>query len=76
MFKLCCPSHRLSSSSPARQVVDEADERAMMQFMSRDPKPRRVLADLIMDKIREKEAEVQSSASEMQSEPGEGTTAG
>ena len=40
----------------------------MMQFMARDPKPRRVLADLIMDKIREKETEIQSAASDVQSE--------
>ena len=48
-------------------MVDEADERAMLEFMSRDPKPRRVLADLIMEKIREQEVEIQSSASEAQS---------
>ena len=54
--------------------MDEADERAMMEFMSRDPKPRRVLADLIMDKIREKEVEIQSTASEAQSELSESDT--
>ncbi|XP_037074043.1 LOW QUALITY PROTEIN: bystin-like [Pollicipes pollicipes] len=48
-------------------VVDEADERAMLAFMAREPKPRRVLADLIMEKVREKEAELQTGASETQS---------
>ncbi|XP_043219449.1 bystin-like [Amphibalanus amphitrite] len=48
-------------------VVDEADERAMMAFMAREPKPRRVLADIIMEKIREKEAELQTTNSEAQS---------
>jgi len=48
-------------------IIDEADERAMAEFMARDPKPRRLLADIIMEKVRAKETEIQSSASEAQS---------
>ena len=48
----CCPT------------VGERDERAVEMFMNRDAEPRRTLADIIMDKIRDKQTEIASHGSE------------
>lgn len=42
------------------QDVDEEDERALQQFMSKDAPMRRTLADIIMEKLTEKKTEVAS----------------
>ncbi len=45
-------------------IVCEEDERAMKQFMSKEDQPRRTLADIIMEKIRDKQTEIASQVSE------------
>lgn len=45
-------------------VVHEEDEKAMALFMSRDEQPRRTLADIIQEKIRDKETEMASQMTE------------
>eukprot|EP00123_Amoebidium_parasiticum_P009460 comp19486_c0_seq1/m.22731 comp19486_c0_seq1/g.22731 ORF comp19486_c0_seq1/g.22731 comp19486_c0_seq1/m.22731 type:complete len:446 (-) comp19486_c0_seq1:115-1452(-) len=44
--------------------VDEADEHALAQFMAPEPARRFRLADLIMDRIKEKETEIATQMSE------------
>nr|SVE75094.1 EOG090X058P [Daphnia dolichocephala] len=44
--------------------VDEEDEKALALFMNPNPAPRRTLADIIMEKITEKQTEMQSQFSE------------
>eukprot|EP00057_Strongylocentrotus_purpuratus_P000379 XP_001175650.2 PREDICTED: bystin [Strongylocentrotus purpuratus] len=44
--------------------VDEEDERALQQFMSKDAPMRRTLADIIMEKLTEKKTEVASQMTE------------
>lgn len=44
--------------------VDPEDEKALAMFMNPNPMPRRTLADIIMEKITEKQTEVQSQFSE------------
>nr|SVE74152.1 EOG090X058P [Daphnia barbata] len=44
--------------------VDEEDEKALALFMNPNPAPRRTLADIIMEKITEKQTEIQSQFSE------------
>ena len=45
-------------------VVHEEDEKAVALFMSTDEKPRRTLADLIQEKIRDKETEIATQMTE------------
>ena len=45
-------------------IVMEEDEKAMQVFMSREEQPRRTLADVIMEKIRDKQTEITSQMSE------------
>ncbi|KAF4528803.1 hypothetical protein B566_EDAN017306 [Ephemera danica] len=45
-------------------VVTEEEELAMARFMSKDPLPRRTLADIIMEKITEKQTELQTQFSD------------
>lgn len=45
-------------------VVNEEDEKAMALFMSTDEQPRRTLADIIQEKIRDKETEIASQMTE------------
>ena len=45
-------------------TVTEEDEQAMQLFMSSQEQPRRTLADLIMEKIRDKETEIASQRTE------------
>ncbi|KAJ8871151.1 hypothetical protein PR048_027456 [Dryococelus australis] len=45
--------------------VDEEDERALEMFMSANPAPRRTLADIIMDKVTEKQTELQTQCSDV-----------
>lgn len=45
-------------------VVDEDDERALEMFMNRNPAPRRTLADIILEKITEKQTELQTQFSD------------
>lgn len=40
------------------QEVNEEDEKALQMFMSKDPPVRRTLADIIMEKITEKQTEI------------------
>lgn len=49
------------------QHISAEDERTVQQFMPTDVKPRRVLADIIMERIREKETEINSKMSDTQS---------
>ena len=46
------------------QNVDPEDEKALAMFMNPNPAPRRTLADIIMEKITEKQTEVQSQFTE------------
>ena len=48
-------------------VVNEEDEKAMALFMSTDEQPRRTLADIIQEKIRDKETEIGSQMTEAMS---------
>ena len=45
-------------------IVNEEDEKAMALFMSTDEQPRRTLADIIQEKIRDKETEIASQMTE------------
>lgn len=45
-------------------AVDEADERALERFMSKNPPARRTLADIIQEKLTEKKTEIQSQLSD------------
>ena len=47
----------------ALQEVDEEDEQAFEVFMSKDKPARRTLADVIMEKIRDKKTEIESQMS-------------
>lgn len=49
-------------------AVLEEDEKAMALFMSRDKQPRRTLANIIQEKIRDKETEIASQMTETVSE--------
>ncbi|XP_072212408.1 bystin [Excalfactoria chinensis] len=49
--------------------VDPEDEKALELFMSRAPPIRRTLADVIMEKITEKQTEVQTALSELSGRP-------
>nr|CAG4647865.1 EOG090X058P [Moina brachiata]SVE92983.1 EOG090X058P [Moina brachiata] len=44
--------------------IDEADERALERFMNPNPEPRRTLADIIMEKITEKQTEIDTQFSD------------
>ncbi|KAL0978409.1 hypothetical protein UPYG_G00170090 [Umbra pygmaea] len=50
-------------------VVDPEDEKAMQIFMSKNPPMRRTLADIIMEKITEKQTEVGTVMSEVSGKP-------
>jgi hypothetical protein len=50
------------------QEVDEDDERALEMFMNHNPAPRRTLADIILEKITEKQTELQTQFSDVGSE--------
>ncbi|XP_056462248.1 bystin [Gadus chalcogrammus] len=50
-------------------IVDAADEKAMEMFMNKNPPMRRTLADIIMDKITEKQTEVGTVMSEASGRP-------
>nr|CAG4637754.1 EOG090X058P [Chydorus sphaericus] len=47
--------------------INEEDEKALAHFMNPNPVPRRTLADVIMEKITEKQTEIQSQYSEIDS---------
>ncbi|KPP58159.1 bystin-like, partial [Scleropages formosus] len=49
--------------------VDPEDERAIQMFMSKNPPVRRTLADIIMEKITEKQTEVGTVMSEVSGRP-------
>jgi len=44
--------------------IDKNDEKILQNFMSTEPRERRTLADIIMEKISEKKTEIQSQISE------------
>ncbi|XP_064328198.1 bystin [Phalacrocorax carbo] len=46
-------------------VVDPEDEKAIEMFMNKNPPVRRTLADIIMEKITEKQTEVETALSEI-----------
>ncbi|XP_029539218.1 bystin [Oncorhynchus nerka] len=50
-------------------VVDPEDEKAMQMFMNKNPPMRRTLADIIMEKITEKQTEVGTVMSEVSGRP-------
>ncbi|XP_068568081.1 bystin [Cebidichthys violaceus] len=50
-------------------VVDPDDEKAMEMFMNKNPPMRRTLADIIMEKITEKQTEVGTVMSEVSGRP-------
>lgn len=43
-----------------QEEIDEDDERLLEQFLSKDAGPQRTLADLIIEKIKENDANVSS----------------
>lgn len=43
-----------------QEEIDEDDEKLLEAFLSKDARPQRTLADLIVDKIKEKDAQVSS----------------
>jgi len=49
--------------------IDKGDERILENFMSNEPRERRTLADIIMEKINEKKTEIQSQMSEPPERP-------
>ncbi|XP_069802105.1 bystin [Dendropsophus ebraccatus] len=49
--------------------VNPEDEKAIERFMSKNPPLRRTLADIIMEKITEKQTEVESAVSEVSGRP-------
>ena len=49
------------------QEVDEEDEKALEMFMCKDPPARRTLADIIQEKITEKQTEILTQFSDAQS---------
>jgi len=49
--------------------IDEGDEKILENFMSNEPRERRTLADIIMEKIDEKKTEIQSQMSEPPERP-------
>ncbi|KAK1338417.1 LOW QUALITY PROTEIN: hypothetical protein QTO34_001533 [Cnephaeus nilssonii] len=49
----------------AEVVVDPEDERAIEMFMNKNPPVRRTLADIIMEKLTEKQTEVETVMSEV-----------
>ncbi|KAK1281273.1 hypothetical protein QJS04_geneDACA002991 [Acorus gramineus] len=55
-------SETLSQYDGGNQEIDEEDERVLAAFMSKDGAPQQTLADLIIQRIKEKDAEVGSEA--------------
>ncbi|XP_046496306.1 bystin [Equus quagga] len=53
----------------AEVIVDPEDERAMEMFMNKNPPARRTLADIIMEKLTEKQTEVETVMSEVSGFP-------
>ncbi|XDC85476.1 hypothetical protein R6Z07F_016649 [Ovis aries] len=53
----------------AEVVVDPEDERAIEMFMNKNPPARRTLADIIMEKLTEKQTEVETVMSEVSGFP-------
>lgn len=49
--------------------VDEEDEKALEMFMSKEPPQRQTLADIIMEKIKDKKTEIESQMSEQSLAP-------
>lgn len=45
----------------------EDDEKALEKFMNMNPEPRRTLADIIMEKITEKQTEIRTQFSDNES---------
>ena len=45
------------------QEIDEADEKALEMFMNANPPAQRTLADIIMEKITEKQTEIHTQIS-------------
>ncbi|KAK6132097.1 hypothetical protein DH2020_034163 [Rehmannia glutinosa] len=45
--------------------IDEEDEKLLEAFLSKDDRPQRTLADIIVEKIKEKDAQVSSAAQPM-----------
>lgn len=43
-----------------QEEIDEDDEKLLEAFLSKDARPQRTLADLIVDKIKEKDSQVSS----------------
>lgn len=58
--------NQIESSCMAPEISEE-DEKALEKFMSSNPAPRITLADLIMEKITEKQTEIRSKLSEADS---------
>lgn len=50
------------------QEINPEDEKALEMFMSKKPEARLTLADMIMEKITEKQTEIQSQFTDAESE--------
>lgn len=49
------------------QEINDEEEKALEKFMSKNPAPRVTLADIIMEKITEKQTEIRSKLSDADS---------
>ncbi|XP_056614980.1 bystin [Triplophysa dalaica] len=58
-----------TEDTPTEVQVDPEDEKAIQTFMNKNPPVRRTLADIIMEKITEKQTEVGTVMSEMSGRP-------
>ncbi|KAM9185370.1 bystin isoform 1-T1 [Mergus octosetaceus] len=59
------PSLQQAAARGGEVVVDPEDEKAIEMFMNKNPPLRRTLADIIMEKITEKQTEVETALSEI-----------
>ncbi|XP_062842528.1 bystin [Trichomycterus rosablanca] len=57
------------SEGPTELQIDPDDEKAIQMFMNKNPPVRRTLADIIMEKITEKQTEVGTVMSELSGHP-------
>lgn len=59
------PSLQQAAARSGEVVVNPEDEKAIEMFMNKNPPLRRTLADIIMEKITEKQTEVETALSEI-----------
>lgn len=60
MFEENLTYTEVCSVATKQEEIDEDDEKLLEAFLSKDARPQRTLADLIVDKIKENDAQVSS----------------